>query len=50
MGTSAFKNGQMTTLGRMNYRKWRKVKEEEGYLFRMEDGKLQKEKIKNAVD
>jgi hypothetical protein len=47
MGTRAFRNGQMTNLGRMNYRKWRKVKEDEGYLFRMEDGELKKEKMKS---
>lgn len=50
MGTNVFKNGQLTNYGRMNYRKWRKAKEDEGYLFRMEDGKLKKEKMKNAGD
>jgi transcriptional regulator with XRE-family HTH domain len=47
MGVRIFKNNKLKTYGRMNYRKLKKAREEQGYLFRMQDGKLKKVKMKN---
>ena len=45
MGTSIFKNHQLKSYGRMTYRKLKELKEGVPYLYRMEDGKLKKQKI-----